>query len=281
MSPPKPKRVYGPPVQSGRARRGNGLTRGVGRLGLGAGRIVLRPTRAVAGDVFEPVAEAAVDRALSGPLPEAIAHSLVDHHVIERIVREVLARRDLAELSQAVDDEALERMVERVLANPRTERVIGETLERALASQALQRVMASPEFEQLLARTMSSPAVRGAILAGTESVGDELVDSTRASLMRGDARIDLRRSKADAQYAGVVSRGAALALDALLTNAVFLLGVAMLALVSSLAGGFHRGWVLDSLAVCGWLVVQTVYFTGYWSAAGRTPGMHADGRSRP
>ena len=66
----------------------------VGRLGMSAGRLVMRPTRAVAGDMLEPVAEAAVDRALAGPLPEAIARSLVEHHVIERVVREVLASAD-------------------------------------------------------------------------------------------------------------------------------------------------------------------------------------------
>ena len=75
------------------------------RLSLGAGRLVLRPTRAVAGDMLEPVAEAAVDHTLAGPLPEAIAHSLVEHRVIERIVREMLATGDLSRLEQALDDE--------------------------------------------------------------------------------------------------------------------------------------------------------------------------------
>ena len=139
----------------------------VTRLSLGAGRLVLRPTRAVAGDMLEPVAEAAVDHALAGPLPEAIAHSLVEHRVIERIVREMLATGDLSRLEQALDDEALERTVERVLASPRTERLIGDAIERALASDAIHRVLTSPEFEHLLTETMSSPAVRNAIAEQT------------------------------------------------------------------------------------------------------------------
>ena len=74
---------------------------------MGAGRLVMRPTRAVAGDMLEPVAEAAVDRALAGPLPEAIARSLVEHHVIERVVREVLSSADFdATVDAALEGEA-------------------------------------------------------------------------------------------------------------------------------------------------------------------------------
>ena len=53
--------------------------------------------------------------------------------------------------------------------------------------------------------------------------------------------------------------------------------MAGVALIGSLAGGFHRGWVLDSIAAVGWALVQIVYFVGYWSTVGRTPGMHLMG----
>ena len=251
----------------------------VTRLSLGAGRLVLRPTRAVAGDMLEPVAEAAVDHALAGPLPEAIAHSLVEHRVIERIVREMLATGDISRLEQALDDEALERTVERVLASPRTERLIGDAIERALASDAIHRVLTSPEFEHLLTDTMSSPAVRNAIADQTVTLGDEMVHSTRASVMEIDERVDLRHTKPAAPYAGVATRGAALLLDALLAGIVFLICAAGVALIGSLAGGFHHGWVLDTIAAAGWALVQIVYFVGYWSTIGPDTGHASDGRA--
>ena len=247
------------------------------RLSLSAGRLVLRPTRAVAGEMFEPVAEAAVDHAFAGPLPEAVAHSLVEHRVIERVVREVLASEDLSRLEQALDDQALERTVERVLSNPRTERLIGDAIERALASDAVHRVLTSPEFEHLLTETMSSPAVRNAIAEQTVSLGDEMVRATRTAVMQLDERVDLRRSKPAAPYAGVATRGNALLIDALLVGAVFRICAAGIALIGSLAGDFHRGWVLDSIAAGTWAIVQIVYFVGYWSTVGRTPGMHLMG----
>src|SRR5262249_50952466 len=43
----------------------------------------------------------------------------------------------------------------------------------------------------------------------------------------------------------------------------------------------------DTIAAAGWVIVQIVYFVGYWSTVGRTPGMHlmglrlVDRRGRP
>src|SRR4051812_50177712 len=61
-----------------------------------------------------PVAAAArssIDGVLAGPLPETVARSVIEHHVIERIVAEVLA----ASSDEGRDLEQLEWLVERVL----------------------------------------------------------------------------------------------------------------------------------------------------------------------
>ena len=285
-----PKR---PKTGTGRdAKNRNGLTRvssGVGRLGVGAGRLVLRPTRAVAGDMLEPVAEAAVDRALAGPLPEAVARSLVEHHVIERVVREVLASADFdAAVSAALADDTAERLVERILASPRTERLLAEALESKMTSQLAERMLRSPEFEHLLSETMSSPAVRGAIAASTETIGDEMIGSLRGTgtdldtkierpprrLFRKPARPEVAAGVPSAPNGGFATRGVALTMDALLAQLIYLIGAAMAVLLASLAGGIHPQWVADVVAGVGWTAVQIAYFAGFWSAAGRTPGMH-------
>jgi uncharacterized RDD family membrane protein YckC len=263
--------------RSGRGR----LSSGVGRLGAGAGRLVMRP----AGDVLEPVAEVAVDRALAGPLPEAIARALVEHRVIERVVREALTSADFeASIDDAIDAEAAERLVKSVLASPRTERLITEALDSALTANLAERLIGSPEFEQLLARTMSSPAVRKAIAEQTTSIGDEMIDSVRRSTFEVDDRIEARvrrvfgkaerTPETTGRYGGVASRGAALALDALLATVLFLIGAAVVVLVGNLAGGIGSNWASRSIAAAGWLLVQVVYFAGGWSSTGRTLGMH-------
>ena len=266
--------------RSGRGR----LSSGVGRLGAGAGRLVMRP----AGDVLEPVAEAAVDRALAGPLPEAIARSLVEHHVIERVVREVLASADFdAAIDTALEGDAAEKLVERVLSSPHTERLITEALDSRLTANLAERLVGSPEFEQLLGRTMSSPAVRKAISEQTQSIGDEMIDSMRRSTFAVDDRIEARARRVfgkaprtpetTGRYGGFASRGAALALDALLATVLFLIGAAVVVLVGRLAGGIGSGWLARFLAAFGFLLVEVVYFAGSWSATGRTLGMNLMG----
>ena len=268
---------------------GDGKPRGgrgrLGRLGAGAAGIVLRPTGAVAGDVLEPVAEAAVDRALAGPLPEAIARSLVEHHVIERVVREVLTSTEFhAAVDGALQGDAAEQLVERVLRSPHTARIIAETLDSTLTANLADRLVGSPEFEHLLARTISSPAVRKAIAEQTQSVGDEMIDAMRRATFEVDDRIEggvrhavgrpPRTGETTTRYGGLASRGAALALDALLVFGGYLVGAGVVYLIGSLAGGIDRGWTRDSLAAAGWVLLQIVYFAGSWAAAGRTPGMH-------
>jgi uncharacterized RDD family membrane protein YckC len=243
---------------------------------MGAGRLVLRPTRAVAGDMLEPVAEAAVDRALAGPLPEAVARSLVEHHVIERVTREVLASADFqAAVSSALDDEA-------------TERFLTEAMKSKLTSRLAEQLLKGPEFERLLTEVLSSPAVSAALAKQTTTIGDEMVGSVRDStveldtrLERGPRRFFHRAARPDTipptPYAGFGTRGVALAVDALLAQTFFLVGAGMVGLIADLSGGVHPRWLAAAIAASGWVIVQIVYFAGFWSVVGRTPGMHLMG----
>jgi uncharacterized RDD family membrane protein YckC len=249
----------------------------------------MRPTRAIAGEVLEPVAEAAVDRAFAGPLPEAIARSLVEHHVVERVVREVLASAEFdSAVDAAIKGDGGGSLVERVLASPHTERILGEAIESNLTAQLTERMLKSPEFEEILKRTMSSPAVRDAIAQQTLTIGDEMIGSIRETaidldtkleraprrLFRRTARGPVANSLPSAPNGGFATRGVALTLDALLAQLVYLIGAAMVALIVSLVGEIHPSWIEGALAAAGWIVVQVAYFAGSWAAAGRTPGMH-------
>src|SRR2546423_12901819 len=88
------------------------------RLGA-AGRLAFFPARAAARASRAPLEAAAedhvipeltrlTDRALAGPLPEELAQSVVEHHVLERIVGELAASGEL------------DRLVASALGSPRT-----------------------------------------------------------------------------------------------------------------------------------------------------------------
>jgi uncharacterized RDD family membrane protein YckC len=74
-------------------------------------------------------------------------------------------------------------------------------------------------------------------------------------------------------YAGIATRGIALAVDAAIANGIVLLIAALLALVSSLVGDLRPQWLAAALAAAGWAIAVGGYFVMFWSTTGQTPGM--------
>jgi uncharacterized RDD family membrane protein YckC len=74
-------------------------------------------------------------------------------------------------------------------------------------------------------------------------------------------------------YAGLATRGIALAFDAALANLIVLVIGALLALIGSLVGTIQPDWLVAFLAGAGWLLFLAGYFTLFWSTTGQTPGM--------
>ena len=74
-------------------------------------------------------------------------------------------------------------------------------------------------------------------------------------------------------YAGLATRGVALAIDAALAQTiVFALGAA-LALIASLVGDVEMGTVAKVLAGATWAAIVGGWFVLFWTTAGQTPGM--------
>ena len=74
-------------------------------------------------------------------------------------------------------------------------------------------------------------------------------------------------------YAGIATRAVALAIDAVVSQGIFIVGAALLGLVGSLAGQLRPEWLVASLAGLGCVLTGVVYFAGFWTVAGQTPGM--------
>src|SRR4051794_11554809 len=228
-----------------------GLTDSAGRAALFPGRVAARAWRgrieSAADDVLgAPEIARLLDRALAGPLPEEFARSLVRHNVLERVVRELAETGDL------------ERMIEQVLASPRT-------------IEVTDRVLASDEMQRTLRSVASSPELRAAMAAQSRGLAEEVVAGARRSATRVDQRIGRRTQLGE--FAGVATRGAALAFDALAAIVIFVTGSAVFALIASLVGGIRPHWLAGTLLGAEWLLVAGGYFVLFWSAAGQTPGM--------
>ncbi|HUO74742.1 MAG TPA: RDD family protein [Solirubrobacteraceae bacterium] len=192
-----------------------------------------------------------VDRALAGRLPEDVAHSLVRHHVVERVIRELAASGEL------------EVLIEKALGNPQT-------------LELVECVLASEEMQLALRRIASGPEIRSALVTQSTSLGGEVVQGLRVGLRSVDDRVEhavRRRARAGQPWAGVASRGLALAADTLLVTAVVAIGGALVGEIASLVGGVRPHWLAGTLVAVGWVLVTGGYFALFWSAAGQTPGM--------
>jgi uncharacterized RDD family membrane protein YckC len=254
------------------------------RLGVRAGRVAILPLR-VAGRLAgasrveratgvlgadgkaasaqgRALVESAVDRTLAGPLPDQVAQKLVEHHVVERIVADVIQQIDLdALVTQVLADERTHEQFERALANPALERLAASAVESKLTGEVVERLLGSPQVHAALARQ-------------TTSMAGELMGRIRTRLRVLDARLLPRESPDEnVSYGGIATRTVALATDGLLAQLAVLVIGGVIALIASLAGGFGSNWLVDTLAAVGWFIVVAAYFVFFWALAGETPGM--------
>ena len=74
-------------------------------------------------------------------------------------------------------------------------------------------------------------------------------------------------------YAGIGTRGIALAIDAAIANGLYIVGAALLGLIGSLVGDLRPQWLVAVIAAIGWALVVGGYFVLFWVTTGQTPGM--------
>jgi uncharacterized RDD family membrane protein YckC len=196
----------------------------------------------------------------------------------------------------AVESEAVERALVRVLQGPVVEDAVHSALESEALKRALidaldsemvdevwQRLLASDEAQRLVERIAEAPELRAAISAQSKGlisdIGNTIGNTTRrldGVVERVVRRVFFRPQRSEpTERAGAVTRGLAFALDALFVNLAFSGLAAIAALIASIFSGYGHG--LSGLAVAlgsiAWALLGSLYLVGFWSLAGETPGM--------
>jgi uncharacterized RDD family membrane protein YckC len=253
----------------------DGLAARLSRMALGPARAAARSGR----DALTTEAERAVDGLLAGPLPETVARALVEHHVLERALAEWLEAM-AAHREQSPERERLARAFEHALSSPELERRLSDAAGSQWAERFADRLVHSPAFKKALSSALESPEVRSALARQTVGFGAEIGASLRVRTRRLDDRVDAvarravrRRPVEVSRFGGVVTRGLAIVVDLVLAHAAFLFVAGSVALIASLAGSLHSGWLAGSISGAAWAVVVVAYFVGFWSTTGQTPGM--------
>ena len=196
----------------------------------------------------------------------------------------------------AVESEAVERAMARVLQGPIVEEAVQGALESEAVKKALleamdselvdevwRRLLASEEAQQLVERIAEAPEVRAAISAQgaglLEDIGRTIGKLTRRlddSFERAVRRVFFRRRRAVASdHAGAVSRALAFVIDGVFVNLAFTAIVAIARLVDTAFGGSGGDASNFAIAVgsTAWLSLGALYLVSFWSLAGQTPGM--------
>jgi uncharacterized RDD family membrane protein YckC len=196
----------------------------------------------------------------------------------------------------AVESEAVERAIARVLQGPIVEeamnsalesdavkRALIEALDSELVDEVWRQLLASEEAQHLIERIAEAPEIRAAISAQSvgmiEDVGHTIGNGTRrldGVVERVARRIFFRKRRTEpTDRAGAVTRGLAFGLDVLIVNLGFSGLAAVAALIASAFTGNGSG-VSDVALVAGttlWFALGGLYLVGFWSLAGQTPGM--------
>jgi len=196
----------------------------------------------------------------------------------------------------AIESEAVERALARVLKGPVVEEAMNnalesdavkwaliEALDSELVDEVWRRLLASDEAQRLVERIAEAPEIRAAISAQSvgmiEDVGHTIGNGTRrldGVLERVVRRIFFRKRRTEpTDRAGAVTRGLAFGLDVLIVNLGFSGLAAVAALIASAFSGNGNGLSNFALALgsVAWLTLGAFYLVGFWSLAGQTPGM--------
>lgn len=209
----------------------------------------------------------------------------------------------------AVESEAVERALVRVLQGPVVEEAVNgalesETVKRALiealdselVDEVWLRLLASDEAQRLVERIAEAPELRAAISAQSvgfvEDIGHTIGDGTEqvdGLLERVARRIFRRRLREEpTDRAGIATRGLAFALDALLVNLAFTGIAAIVAFIGSAFSGDGASGLAVALGAGAWNLLMGAYLVCFWSLAGQTLGMRflgirlaVDGRGLP
>jgi len=196
----------------------------------------------------------------------------------------------------AVESEAVERALVRVLQGPLVEeavhgaleseavkRAVIDALDSEMVDEVWRRLLASEEAQRLVERIAEAPEIRAAISAQSvgfvEDIGHTIGDTTRRldDVVEGVARhvVFRKRRSEPTERAGALTRALAFGLDLLIVNLAFSGMAAIAALIGSFFSGTGNGLSGFALAVgsAAWIGLAGLYFVVFWSLAAQTPGM--------
>jgi uncharacterized RDD family membrane protein YckC len=211
-----------------------------------------------------------IDRAVEAAAEEAIV-AAVESQAVERAMARVL------------EGPVVQEAVEGALESEAVKKALLEAMDSELVDEVWKRLLASDQAQQLVERIAEAPEVRAAISAQgmglVEDIGRTIGNLARRLDDRFERivrRIFFRQPRTlPTDRAGFVSRGLAMVVDGVFVNLAFTAFIALITLLANVFGGNGEGGSGLAIAIgsTAWLSFGAIYLVGFWSLAGQTPGM--------
>jgi len=211
-----------------------------------------------------------IDRAVEGAAEEAMV-AAVESEAVERA------------LSRVLNGPLVEDAVHGALESEAVKRALIEALDSEMVDEVWRRMLASDEAQRLVERIAAAPEIRAAISAQSvgfvEDIGHTIGNTTRrldGAIESAARRATFRRRRAEpTERAGALTRLLAFGLDLLIVNLAFSGLAAIIALIGSFFAGTGNGLSAAALAFGSavWVGLAAVYMVAFWSLASQTPGM--------
>jgi uncharacterized RDD family membrane protein YckC len=201
-------------------------------------------------DILTAEIERTIDTVAAGDLPEHVARTIAEQHVIQRVLDE-LSRADGADGKAPLDE------------------LMNHLIETGVLDRLVIEIVDSPVFRNAVAYKGS--AALKSFRARCEALDDALEERVLRWMRRPPATPERRA------FAGYVTRIVGLIVDVVTVNVLFVGAVGSVALICAL---LHLNASVDTAAVgmgAGWSVLLLTYFAGSWWFAGATPGMRLVG----
>jgi uncharacterized RDD family membrane protein YckC len=211
-----------------------------------------------------------IDKAVEVAAEEAIV-SAIESEAVERA------------MARVVKGPVVEEAVQGALESDAVKRALLEAMDSELVDEVWHRLLASDQAQQLVERIAEAPEVRAAISAQgaglIEDIGrtiGKIVRSLDDSFERIVRRVFFRKPRlAPTVHAGFVSRALAYVIDGIFVNLGFTALVALVTLADNAFGGSADGGSSFAIAVGSttWVAMGSLYLLSFWALAGQTPGM--------
>ena len=229
-------------------------------------RLLGRGARAVGGVAGATGLDRAVEDAIADAVVRAIESPAFDRAFVE-----------------VIDGPVIERAVSQAMQSESVERAITEAIDSEMIDRVWERLLASDEIQKTVERIAEAPEIRAAIASqGVGLIGDlgrklgmvaRRMDDVVERIFR---RLTFKPQRTErTNFAGLVTRGLAIGVDAAILSAVVfgvtaLLGFAVDAIFPS---ADLSGAKAAAIGASTWLFFAAIYLVGFWSFEGETPGM--------